>query len=276
MSDRKSRKSKKVCRDFVNRSCYRGESCQFAHPQQLYDYEHDYKFCSDYQTYGCYNESCQLIHASSIDVDHYEQTGFVSTALAGAIVAVMNPQQINGVSICRQFQNGQCRRGENCRYWHVNSKVERARRQSAYYHGRAAYAHNYQRRVGSFLPYDQFTNSRRRPASSVLFDSSPSSKRFASSTPFLQEYDQAEDTNSYIQQLEQQNNDLRVEIQRVKRSTQNEQKRYIELYNSYAKAMSGTIVVSTSQFSQVQVAYQQEPITLTSTEAQPQLFNNTH
>ncbi|KAI6206390.1 hypothetical protein M3Y94_00905100 [Aphelenchoides besseyi] len=277
MDDRKFQKSNTFCRDFANGRCHRGPSCQFAHSQQ--HYEDDYKFCADYQTYGCFNESCQLIHAPSVDVTHYKQTGFVSTTLAGAIIAVMNSQQINGISICRQFQTNQCHRGEKCRFWHVNSKIEKDRRQAAFYHGRRApYVDNYQRSFETFLPCDrfnQFTNSRRRPASSVSFDSSPPSKRFAASTPFPQEYDQDGKTNLYVQQLEQQNNNLRVEIQRVKASTESEQQRYIELYNSYVKAMSGTIVVSTSQISQVQVAYQQEqPLTLV--EGQPQLFNGTH
>jgi hypothetical protein len=40
----------------------------------------------------------------------------------------MRGDQINGIPLCKEFQNGHCARGPQCRYWHINKDEERRKR----------------------------------------------------------------------------------------------------------------------------------------------------
>jgi hypothetical protein len=40
----------------------------------------------------------------------------------------MRGDSINGIPICKEFQNGHCARGAQCRYWHINKDEERRKR----------------------------------------------------------------------------------------------------------------------------------------------------
>lgn len=48
--------------------------------------------------------------------------------LARALAALTRNESINGIPICKQFQTGQCSRGRDCRYWHINVDEERRKR----------------------------------------------------------------------------------------------------------------------------------------------------
>ena len=57
----------------------------------------------------------------------------------------MRGDTINSIPLCKEFQNGHCARGPQCRYWHINKDEERRKR----FHGRHV--------VGAVSPFGAYT-----------------------------------------------------------------------------------------------------------------------
>jgi hypothetical protein len=57
----------------------------------------------------------------------------------------MRGDTINSIPLCKEFQNGHCARGPQCRYWHINKDEERRKR----FHGRHT--------VGAVSPFGAYT-----------------------------------------------------------------------------------------------------------------------
>lgn len=164
----------------------------------------------------------------------YKKTGDVTISLARAIAALTHSDTINGIPICKEFQNGACQRGQNaCRFWHINVEEERINR---FGDGNSNYDEGYGRpsrgggqRGGSSMR----GNNRRRPAQprgggyddyEDYYPAPPISKRahmgggsYGGPDPH------------YVAELERHNAELSAELNSLKRELQREKERYDDL-----------------------------------------------
>uniref|UniRef100_A0A915M5U2 C3H1-type domain-containing protein n=1 Tax=Meloidogyne javanica TaxID=6303 RepID=A0A915M5U2_MELJA len=224
-------KDRDVCRDYLNNICNRGSRCKFYHPE-----EHDnkaqnaadepYQFCIDFQNQGCSRDNCRYVHAFREDVERYKRTGDVTLGLARALAALMRGDTINSIPLCKEFQNGHCARGPQCRYWHINKDEERRKR----FHGR---------HVGAASPFGAYTGHtagiRRRADDygSSYDDYMPPEKRIA---PFVQPLPVPMipgGPTRLMVDLERRNAELIAEVDSLKRELQREKERYDDLMSLF-------------------------------------------
>ncbi|KAL7080711.1 hypothetical protein ACQ4LE_000364 [Meloidogyne hapla] len=226
-------KDKDVCRDYLNNICNRGSRCKFYHPE-----EHDnkqqnaadepYQFCIDFQNQGCNRDNCRYVHAFREDVERYKRTGDVTLGLARALAALMRGDTINSIPLCKEFQNGHCARGPQCRYWHINKDEERRKR----FHGRHV--------VAAASPFGAYTGHaagiRRRADEygvSSFDDYMPPEKRAA---PFVQPLPVPMipgGPTRLLVDLERRNAELIAEVDSLKRELQREKERYDDLMSLF-------------------------------------------
>ncbi|KAI6206651.1 hypothetical protein M3Y94_00936800 [Aphelenchoides besseyi] len=236
-----------VCRDYLNKICNRGTRCKFYHPPgegsnapDAHEKE-DFNFCIDFQNQGCYRENCRFVHATAQDVETYRQNGDVSNNLARAIAAVTKKDNINGIPFCKEFQTQRCSRGQRCRYWHVNVEMEKERRR------------NRQAPPIDHTPYGAppMPLVRRRPGAELdSWNGPPPSKRFPPFPP-------KGPPQFYVQQLEQQNAELRRELANARQDLQRERERYDALLSAFNPAAAAQAPVPNQQLP----SYGQQPPT---------------
>ena len=229
-----------ICRDYLNNICNRGNRCKFYHPEEhdgkaLNAAEEPYQFCIDFQNQGCHRDNCRYVHAFREDVDRYKRSGDVTLGLARALAALMRGDNINGIPICKEFQNGHCARGSQCRYWHINKDEERRKRFAGRgsggsgaptspglrpfgaYSGPSAAGGGLRRRGDDYGGYDDY--------------GPPSSKRGSSyamgmgMTPGIPPGPPA---RAFVD-LERRNAELNAEVDSLKRELQREKERYDDL-----------------------------------------------
>jgi len=145
---------KDLCRDFKKGYCTRGERCIYHHPKL--------DVCRDYQNGRCTRPSCRFIHATREEEEAYTQSGIIPSDKSNGQTIQSNPiggTQIgidfgyggyDGIlgkrnfdtmsrliqtpmhygqenkpmpDLCRDFDKGECSRGEKCRYYHPKLKI---------------------------------------------------------------------------------------------------------------------------------------------------------
>ncbi|KAL3119125.1 hypothetical protein niasHT_003908 [Heterodera trifolii] len=244
-------KRKDICRDFLNNICSRGNRCKFYHPEDSVEKNQNsadepYQFCIDFQNQGCYRENCRYVHAFREDVDRYKRSGDVTLGLARALAALLKGDTINGIPLCKEFQNGHCARGPQCRYWHINRDEERRKRFGG---GRNCGGSPSSLAFGAYpaVPPAGAHLSRRRGDEFVGDDFAPPSKRsFAHNQPFATIPGQMAPTSTQtapshpspqlVIELERRNAELTTEVESLKRELNREKERYDDLMSLFRAA----------------------------------------
>ncbi|XP_059154076.1 zinc finger CCCH domain-containing protein 10-like isoform X2 [Physella acuta] len=129
-----------ICRDYMRNVCTRGKRCRYRHPA-LDDRpdpppRRDLTFCHDYQNNGCTRPNCKFLHCSRDEEEYFHRTGLLPSRLnysntVGAHLALKAE-----VPVCRDYFNGDCKRGSKCKYRHDADKcaiVEYDRRHDRHY-----------------------------------------------------------------------------------------------------------------------------------------------
>jgi len=133
----------RICRDFEKGICNRGVSCKFNHPAS--ETKRDISGlppCKDFQTKGCSRRTCKFLHITDQEEQHYNETGqlpphggdptLVAQRLGtyGFGYGAPPPREAYGVPMtdfdhepyCKDFQKGECNRGNSCKYRHVTKR----------------------------------------------------------------------------------------------------------------------------------------------------------
>uniref|UniRef100_A0A914GST2 C3H1-type domain-containing protein n=1 Tax=Globodera rostochiensis TaxID=31243 RepID=A0A914GST2_GLORO len=234
-------KRKDICRDYLNNICSRGNRCKFFHPEESIEKSQNsadepYQFCIDFQNQGCHRDNCRYVHAFREDVDRYKRSGDVTLGLARALAALLKGETINGIPLCKEFQNGHCARSSQCRYWHINRDEERRKR----FAGRSCGGSPSSPAFGAYPagPSAGAHLSRRRGDEFVNDDFSPPSKRTFSqpyATPgLLPPMSAAAPAPTHlIIELERRNGELTNEVESLKRELNREKERYDDLMSLF-------------------------------------------
>ncbi|KAH9513234.1 hypothetical protein Btru_034437 [Bulinus truncatus] len=143
-----------ICRDYMRHVCNRGKRCKYRHPA-LDDRpeppaRHDLTFCHDYQNNGCNRPNCKFLHCSRDEEEYFHRTGLLPSRLnysnsTGSHLKV-------DVPLCRDYLNGDCKRGSKCKYRHESEKAS------------GEYDHHHQHRRGGDRHYDYGAGVKRRRA----------------------------------------------------------------------------------------------------------------
>lgn len=114
-----------VCRDYMRNVCTRGRRCRYRHPPLEERPEQppprrDLTFCHDYQNNGCSRPSCKFLHCSRDEQEYFHRTGLLPSRLNNSgILAITQGQVMRAeVPVCRDYLNGECKRGSKCKYRH--------------------------------------------------------------------------------------------------------------------------------------------------------------
>ncbi|XP_035826642.1 zinc finger CCCH domain-containing protein 10 isoform X2 [Aplysia californica] len=123
-----------VCRDYMRNVCTRGKRCKYRHPVVEDRPEppprRDLTFCHDYQNNGCTRPSCKFLHCSRDEEEYFHRTGLLPSRLNYAKTLPPSNVQKADVPVCRDFLNGECKRGSKCKYRHVNGEYEASEKSS--------------------------------------------------------------------------------------------------------------------------------------------------
>ena len=120
-----------VCRDYMRNVCTRGRRCRYRHPPLEERSEQppprrDLTFCHDYQNNGCSRPSCKFLHCSRDEQEYFHRTGLLPSRLNNSgrgMLAVTQGQVMRAeVPTCRDYLNGDCKRGSKCKYRHEAEK----------------------------------------------------------------------------------------------------------------------------------------------------------
>ncbi|GFS12837.1 zinc finger CCCH domain-containing protein 10 [Elysia marginata] len=116
-----------VCRDYMRNVCTRGRRCRYRHPPLEERPEQppprrDLTFCHDYQNNGCSRPSCKFLHCSRDEQEYFHRTGLLPSRLNNSgrgVLAITQGQVLRAeVPVCRDYLNGECKRGSKCKYRH--------------------------------------------------------------------------------------------------------------------------------------------------------------
>ncbi|XP_013094685.1 zinc finger CCCH domain-containing protein 10-like isoform X2 [Biomphalaria glabrata] len=114
-----------VCRDYMRNVCTRGKRCRYRHPnlddRSDHSTRHDLTFCHDYQNNGCNRPNCKFLHCTRDEEEYFHRTGLLPSRLNHAIVTGGGHLKMD-VPLCRDYLNGDCKRGSKCKYRHENEK----------------------------------------------------------------------------------------------------------------------------------------------------------
>ncbi|KAK3724274.1 hypothetical protein RRG08_043273 [Elysia crispata] len=120
-----------VCRDYMRNVCTRGRRCRYRHPPLEERPEQppprrDLTFCHDYQNTGCSRPSCKFLHCSRDEQEYFHRTGLLPSRLNNSGrggFAITHGQVMRAeVPTCRDYLNGDCKRGSKCKYRHEAEK----------------------------------------------------------------------------------------------------------------------------------------------------------
>ncbi|XP_064613544.1 zinc finger CCCH domain-containing protein 10-like [Liolophura sinensis] len=119
-----------ICRDYLRNVCKRGKRCKYRHPDSSEAKElgrrQEYTFCHDFQNTGCRRANCKFLHCTREEEDHHKQTGQLPVRLqqAAALGIGVTPKELpllrGEVPICKDYLNGECKRGAKCKFRHVS------------------------------------------------------------------------------------------------------------------------------------------------------------
>ena len=127
---------KELCRDFKKGDCRRGERCIYYHPKL--------DVCRDYQFRECTRNDCRFVHVTKAEEEKFNgsgllpphvQNGPVPAAPIGGYTSVLGKRGFGAISVgqqlplpmhklesqgevCRDFDKGDCRRGQRCKFYH--------------------------------------------------------------------------------------------------------------------------------------------------------------
>lgn len=116
-----------VCRDYMRNVCTRGKRCRYRHPTAEDRPDppprRDLTFCHDYQNNGCTRPSCKFLHCSRDEQEYFLRTGLLPSRLNYSnVVSVSHGLLRAEVPVCRDYLNGDCKRGSKCKYRHGSDK----------------------------------------------------------------------------------------------------------------------------------------------------------
>ena len=97
-----NRKVNRICGFFVRQQCRYGDSCRYIHPTSQRPYEEKRPktlLCLDFQRNRCNRRECNFLHIRQIQ------------------------------TICREYQRGECKYGNCCRFLQINENEDRSDRQ---------------------------------------------------------------------------------------------------------------------------------------------------
>ncbi|KAH8861547.1 Zinc finger CCCH domain-containing protein 10 [Schistosoma japonicum] len=115
-----------VCRDYLRNVCKRGKKCKFKHPS-LEECERlrrfDKTFCHDFQNSTCRRPNCKFLHYTKEEEEIFRRTGYLPNDSQWSYRPALNTSD-EKTPICKDFCNGACNRGSNCKYRHVTLSQE--------------------------------------------------------------------------------------------------------------------------------------------------------
>ncbi|VDP32302.1 unnamed protein product [Schistosoma mattheei] len=134
-----------VCRDYLRNVCKRGKKCKFKHPSleecerlrlsSSLDYERSYfapvpvgirfdkTFCHDFQNSTCRRPNCKFLHYTKEEEEMFRRTGYLPNDIQWSYRPASSTFD-EKTPICKDFCNGTCNRGSNCKYRHVTTPQE--------------------------------------------------------------------------------------------------------------------------------------------------------
>lgn len=125
---------KAPCRDFKKGDCRRGERCIYHHPKL--------DICRDYQRGRCSRVDCKYVHATRAEEETFDKNGILpshitngpfgasgggggnrkrdydSMAAPSSFPIPFGQPSPAPTDLCRDFEKGDCRRGERCKFFH--------------------------------------------------------------------------------------------------------------------------------------------------------------
>uniref|UniRef100_A0A5K4FBZ0 C3H1-type domain-containing protein n=1 Tax=Schistosoma mansoni TaxID=6183 RepID=A0A5K4FBZ0_SCHMA len=115
-----------VCRDYLRNVCKRGKKCKFKHPS-LEECERlrrfDKTFCHDFQNSTCRRPNCKFLHYTKEEEEMFRRTGYLPNDVQWSYRPASGTFD-EKTPICKDFCNGTCNRGSNCKYRHVTTPQE--------------------------------------------------------------------------------------------------------------------------------------------------------
>ncbi|XP_069509865.1 zinc finger CCCH domain-containing protein 10-like [Ambystoma mexicanum] len=118
-----------VCRDFMRNVCKRGKACRYRHPENteapagMSARKNEYLFCHDFQNKECVRINCRFLHGSREDEEYYRKCGelppHLSQIFGAGMGAPVTDVTNTEVPVCMDFLKGNCKRGTNCKFRHV-------------------------------------------------------------------------------------------------------------------------------------------------------------
>ncbi|CAH8515426.1 unnamed protein product [Schistosoma intercalatum] len=115
-----------VCRDYLRNVCKRGKKCKFKHPS-LEECERlrrfDKTFCHDFQNSTCRRPNCKFLHYTKEEEEMFRRTGYLPNDIQWSYRPASSTFD-EKTPICKDFCNGTCNRGSNCKYRHVTTPQE--------------------------------------------------------------------------------------------------------------------------------------------------------
>lgn len=125
-----------VCRDFMRSVCTRGKRCRYRHPVMEDRPEppprRDITFCHDYQNNGCTRPNCKFLHCSRDEEEYFHRTGLLPSRLNQAQAYPSAALMKAELPLCRDYLNGDCKRGSKCKYRHIKGDHELDRKSRDY------------------------------------------------------------------------------------------------------------------------------------------------
>lgn len=114
-----------ICRDYMRNVCTRGKRCRYRHPtmeeRQELPARRDLTFCHDYQNNGCTRPNCKFLHCSRDEEEYFHRTGLLPSRLNYSNTSCHGVMKA-AVPVCRDYLNGDCKRGSKCKYRHDSDK----------------------------------------------------------------------------------------------------------------------------------------------------------
>ncbi|CAH8842783.1 unnamed protein product [Trichobilharzia szidati] len=113
-----------VCRDYLRNVCKRGKKCKYKHPspeecERLRRF--DKTFCHDFQNSTCRRLNCKFLHYTKEEEEVFRRTGYLPNDAQWSHRSASNSYD-EKTPICKDFANGACNRGANCKYRHVTTQ----------------------------------------------------------------------------------------------------------------------------------------------------------
>lgn len=124
---------KELCRDFKYGDCRRGARCIFYHPKL--------DVCRDYRAARCQRAECKYVHATRDEEEVFDKSGILPSHITNGpfgksggsrkrrhesmAMPSSNPMSFGAppppapsTDLCRDFEKGDCRRGDRCKFYH--------------------------------------------------------------------------------------------------------------------------------------------------------------